>query len=218
MAAPRALGQVRVLDLGCGAGAALLCLGARVPGLALHGVELQPAYARLCRQNAERNGIEAQIWEADISALPGPLRSESFDHVIMNPPYFQRDRGSASPVDHRDTAFGGATPLAVWIDGATRRLKPKGHLMLIQKADRLADVLGALDDRMGSIGVWPIAGRAGRSADRILVRARKGGRAPLQLGAPIVLHSGKSHTQDAEDYCPEIHKILRHAAPLALPS
>ena len=32
----------RVLELGCGAGAAALCLAVRVPGLDLHGLELQP--------------------------------------------------------------------------------------------------------------------------------------------------------------------------------
>jgi tRNA1Val (adenine37-N6)-methyltransferase len=32
-----------VLDLGCGAGTAALCLAARVPVLELHGLELQPA-------------------------------------------------------------------------------------------------------------------------------------------------------------------------------
>lgn len=30
----------RVLELGCGAGAALLCLAARIPGLALTGIEI----------------------------------------------------------------------------------------------------------------------------------------------------------------------------------
>ena len=45
-----------VLDLGCGAGAATLCLGARVAGLDLTGVEMQPAYADLARRNATGNG------------------------------------------------------------------------------------------------------------------------------------------------------------------
>ena len=40
-----------VLDLGCGVGAAALCLAARVPGLDLTGVELQEDYAALARRN-----------------------------------------------------------------------------------------------------------------------------------------------------------------------
>ena len=59
-ACPASAGQ-SVLDLGCGAGAAALCLAARVPGLALAGLELQPGYADLARRNAARNGIAMQV-------------------------------------------------------------------------------------------------------------------------------------------------------------
>ncbi|MGB7263813.1 MAG: methyltransferase, partial [Albidovulum sp.] len=41
-----------VLELGCGAGVASLCLASRVPGLALTGLELQSGYAALARANA----------------------------------------------------------------------------------------------------------------------------------------------------------------------
>lgn len=41
----------RVLDLGCGVGAAALCLDARIGGLKLTGVELQENYAELARRN-----------------------------------------------------------------------------------------------------------------------------------------------------------------------
>ena len=56
---PATAGQT-VLELGCGAGAAILCLAARVPGLHLTGVELQPAYADLARRNAAENDHPTQ--------------------------------------------------------------------------------------------------------------------------------------------------------------
>ena len=60
---PAKAGQ-RVLELGCGVGAALLCLGRRVPGLSLTGVEIQPLYAYCARCNALGNDIEAQVVQA----------------------------------------------------------------------------------------------------------------------------------------------------------
>ena len=45
----------------CGAGAAALCLGTRVAGLHLTGLELQPAYADLARRNASRNGLKHAV-------------------------------------------------------------------------------------------------------------------------------------------------------------
>src|SRR5574343_1545621 len=64
-ACPATAGQ-SVLDLGCGAGAAALCLAARVPDLALAGLELQPEYADLARRNAARNGVAMQVECGDL--------------------------------------------------------------------------------------------------------------------------------------------------------
>ena len=50
-ACPAVAGQ-SVLDLGCGVGAASLCLASRVAGLVQTGLELQEDYAALARQNA----------------------------------------------------------------------------------------------------------------------------------------------------------------------
>ena len=86
---PARAGQ-SVLDLGCGVGAAALCLGARVPGLELIGVERQADYAAL----AARNGLT--VVQADLADLPRDLRNRSFDHVLANPPYFDRRAGHAA--------------------------------------------------------------------------------------------------------------------------
>ena len=44
-----------VLEAGCGAGVASICLGARVDALTLTGLELQEKYADLACENAARN-------------------------------------------------------------------------------------------------------------------------------------------------------------------
>ncbi len=203
-----------VLELGCGAGAALLCLGARVPDLSLTGVEVQPDYADLARINAKANGMAAKIICADLRSLPRDVTDQRFDHVIANPPYFDRTKGTEAQDLGRDVAFGGNTPLSDWITTASRRIAPKGALTLIQKADRLADILSVMPHDLGSIVIQPLAARTGRDADRVLISARKGGRAPLRLRAPIVLHKGDAHERDAPDYTDQISAVLRDAAGL----
>lgn len=198
-----------VLELGCGTGAALFCLATRVTGLSLHGVEIQDQYADLCRENAAMNGIMATIETADLRTLPLSLRDMTFDHVIANPPYFDRSAGNPSKSADKDIAFAGETDLNDWIDTATRRLAHKGHLTLIIKAHRMMDVLHAIDDRLGSICITPISGRSGRDADRVLLQARKGGRGAFRLAAPVYLHAGTAHVKDGEDYRPEISDVLR---------
>lgn len=205
-----------VLELGCGVGAAVLSLGERVPGLRLVGVEIQPDYGELARRNAFDNDIQLEVHVANLLDLPGAVREESFDHVIMNPPYHLRDRGNAAPDKGREAAVGEQTPLAGWIEAATKRLKPRGHLTLIQKAERLPEILGAFDARMGSVLVKPLCPREGRAAVLVVVHARKGGRGAFRLAAPLILHDGIEHVGDAESYRPEVSAILRDGAALPL--
>ena len=84
---PATSGQ-SVLELGCGAGTASLCLARRVADLAVTGVEKQPDYAALARRNATENDLSVQVFTADITAMPAEIRTKSFDHVLANPPFF----------------------------------------------------------------------------------------------------------------------------------
>ncbi len=197
-----------VLDLGCGVGAAALCLGARVPGLRLLGIERQSHYAAL----AARNGLE--VFTADLSAPPVELREQSFDHVLANPPYFDRSAGFRSQDSGREAAMGIDTPLVSWMDAAARRLRHKGHLHLIHRAERVPDILGAANGRLGSPEIWPLCPRVGKAAELVIFRARKNGRANFVLHGPIALHTGTAHVADGDTYRPEIQAVLRGGAAL----
>lgn len=212
-AVPAVAGQ-SVLELGCGVGVASLCLGSRVPGLKLYGVEIQQDYAVLAQRNAEGNGIAFAVTCADLRALPDELRMQSFDHVMINPPYFARDNGTRSDDPGRDIALGGDTPLADWIEVAARRLGPKGVLTLIQRVDRLPEVLAGLQDRLGSVIVRPLVARTGASPDLFILQARKSGRAPFRILPQLVMHEGIEHTNDGENYSATVTEILRNGAAL----
>ncbi len=211
-ACPAEPGQ-SVLDLGCGAGAAVLCLATRVPGLTLYGLELQEAYATLARRNAAENGIALHVETGDLATMPAVLKL-GFDHVIANPPYYPRS-GSPSPIAARDTALRAETPLADWVAAASRRLKPGGWLTLIAGADSLPDLLASLGPGLGSASVLPLAPRQGQPALRILLRARKTGRAAFRLLAPLVIHTGDVHDGDRESYTAQAQAVLRDAADLS---
>jgi len=206
----------QVLELGCGAGVASLCLAARVSGLSLTGIELQQEYADLARQNAAANAFEMTVHQADLCDLPADVTQASFDHVIANPPYYIKQHGTASDDTGRNTALRETTPLADWIEIATRRLKPKGYLTIIQDAERLPELLGAIDTRLGDIKVLPLAPRIHRQTHLVILQARKGGRAPFCLLAPVLMHKGAVHDGDKESYTDQIRAVLRDGAALNL--
>jgi tRNA1(Val) A37 N6-methylase TrmN6 len=201
------------LELGCGAGAAILALGTRVPGLALAGFELQPAYAALARANAALNGLPLDVLEGDVAAPPPELRSRAFDHLLLNPPYYDRAASTRAADPGRDLAHGGPAPLAAWLGLAARRLRPGGTLTLIQRAARLPEALAALPSPLGSPELLPLAPRGGEPAATLLLRARKGGRAPFRLLAPLALHGGPPGP-DGKDFAPWAVAVLRGAGAL----
>lgn len=207
-----------VLDLGCGAGQMLFCLSARVRDLTLVGLERQEEYASLAKRNGIENNVSLEIHHADLAELPAALRSQSFDHIVMNPPYYSKGAHSSARDTGRAMALGEDTPMDLWLSVAAKRLKPKGYVHAIQRADRLPELLAACDGRFGSVEVLPLAARSDRSPDRVILRARKDGRAPFRLHAAFVLHEGERHEGDRESYRSEVRAILREGATLPWPN
>ncbi len=205
----------RVLDMGCGAGAAALCLAARAPRLEIHGVELQPSYADLARRNAALNDATLTVHEGDVAAPPEALKALVFDHVIANPPYF-RATDAASPTENRDTARrAGPDGVAQWVDAGLRRLRQGGWLTIIHRAERLDAILAALSGRAGAVEILPISARRGRAAGRVIIRARKDRRGSLRLAWPFIVHAGHAHEADAEDFTDAAKRVLRDGASLS---
>lgn len=212
-AVPAAAGD-HVLEAGIGSGAASLCLAARVPGLRLTGVELNAEAAALARTNAERNGFGAAlaVIEADVTDRAGVLaaagvKPDSFEHVMANPPFFEPDRGHASPLPGKAAAHihaEGAGGLAAWITCLVRSVRPRGTLTLVHRPDALADILNGLAGRAGNVTLCPLFPRADAPAHRVLVQAVKASRAPFRLLPGLVL-------QDADGkYCAGAEAVLRH--------
>ena len=203
-----------VLELGCGVGVAALALARRC-AVRVTGVELQAPYAELARRNARENELEFAVVQGDLANFPQELREKSFDHVMANPPYFDRRRGTSSRDEGREIAMGESTGLGDWVDVGVRRLKPKGYLTLIQSADRLGDLLSVFDNRLGDICVLPLAPRDGRDAERVIVRARKGANGAMRILAPFVLHKGRHHQDGPNQYTNSANAVLREGHALA---
>lgn len=205
-----------VLELGCGVGVASLCLASRVPDVHVTGVEVQADYAALAQRNGTENALPFDVVTADLRELPADLRQRRFDHVIMNPPYFDRTAGTASDDAGKDIAFGGDTPLRHWLEIGAKRVGPRGYLTLIQRIERLPDVLEGLNGRLGAFIVRPIAGRTGRAPELFLLQARQEGKTPFQMAPTLIMHEGAMHQGDQESYTPKVSKALRSGAELPI--
>lgn len=204
----------QVLDLGCGAGAALLCLAARCADVTLTGLEIQADAARWAGAGIAAGGwaSRARVLQGDVADVAAAgLVPNYFDHVMTNPPFWETGRHSTSPDTGKAISHGeGAGDLAGFIQAALRLLKSGGSLTVIFPAERLASLLALMEGRFGDIAVLPLWPRAGVAAKRVIVQGRRDRKSPLRLLPGMVLH-GQGQT-----YTPETEAILRDAAPLPL--
>jgi tRNA1(Val) A37 N6-methylase TrmN6 len=217
-AAVGALAGDRAVEFGTGVGAGGLALAARVPGVDVTLLEIDPELSALATENISLNNLADRVTALTLDVTGSAaefaacgISPGSADHVLMNPPFNDPSRHRASPDPRRSAAhMASGNTLSSWIDAASRVLHSAGTLTLIWRADGLKDVLAALDERFGGIHVLPIHGRAGEPAIRILLSARKGSRAPLALLPGLALND-KNGTPTAQ-----AEAILRHGEALVL--
>ena len=188
----------RVVEFGAGVGAAGLALARRVAEIRLVLVEIDPALAALAQGNAAANAIPADVIVLDVTSEAGAfaaagLAPDSADVVLMNPPFNDSARHRASPDKARASAHvATATTLESWIHAGRRILKSGGILTLIWRADGLAEALAALDRGFGSLKILPVHGEATMPANRVLIRATKGGKAPTEIHPGLMLNEAST--------------------------
>ena len=190
----------RVIEAGCGAGAVLMQIAARRPGAILTGLERDPAMAALARENATLNGADASIIEGDVAAGFRALDLPPFDWAVSNPPFFDDPAALRAPAEGKRGAWMADDGLKAWTAFLLKSVREGGRIVVVHRADRLADLLALLGETAGSFAVRGIHPHADEPAKRVLVHAIKTGKAPLRLLPPLVLHdrSGAKHTDEAE--------------------
>lgn len=177
------------LELGCGAGGALLPAAWRLSAAQFTGLERDQDMAALARLGVEANGFSGRvdIVEGDVAALPKSW-AERFDLVFSNPPFF-RPGSIAKPGSGKSDAYIESLPIGDWIGTMLAAVKRKGTIVLIHRAAELMEILAALDGHVGEVAVLPVRSCSGADAKRVIIRARKGLRAgPMRLLAGIDLY------------------------------
>lgn len=211
-AAVPAKAQETVIEAGIGAGVAALCLLTRCPGTRLTGIEIDPAAATLCEENASRNNMldRLSVIRGDLRAMPpGPA---VFDHAMANPPFHDAARSTPSPSPPKAQAHAfGENDLPLWVSFLSAKLRPGGTITIVNRAESLGFLLSALGQGFGAVTISPLFPRAGAPASRVIVQAVKASRAPLRLGPGLVLHG------DGNLFTPEANAILRQGNAFAPP-
>lgn len=202
----------RVIEAGCGPGAALLSAAHRRPDARFTGVEREAEALDLARENIALNGLSDRV-EAragDVGQRFAALGLPPFDAALANPPFFDDPTALRAPAPEKAAAWMADEGLMGWTEFLLKAVREGGTITIIHRADRLADLLGLLAPKAGSFQIRAIHPFADAPAKRVLVRAIKTGRAPLKILPPLILHD-----RDGGKHRPEVEAILRGRADLA---
>lgn len=183
----------RVLEAGCGAGAGLLCLAARVAGVSGVGIEQDPATAAIARANLDSNNLAD--WPLLVSPVDAvfdeaaTLAPGGFDHAMANPPW-HRHGASASPSLRRDLAKRAPEgALMIWTGSLARLLRDGGTLTLILPASMHAEAAAAMTAcGLGCIRLLPLWPTQGQSARIVLIQGIAGSHGDGAVLTGLVLH------------------------------
>jgi tRNA1Val (adenine37-N6)-methyltransferase len=186
-------GATLAVDIGAGCGVVGFGLLLRGAAATVIGLERDGRQADNARRNALALGLEDRygIRLADI-AEDCDFPPHTADLAVCNPPWrlLPGERPPASP--RRCAAlYGTARTLSLFARSAARCLKPGGAFCAITGADRLADMLAALETAaLRPCRLLAVHPRPGRRAVFALVEARAAVRCRLAIEPPLILHGG----------------------------
>ncbi len=189
-------------DLGSGCGIVAFAALRKRPSWTAVGVEKELLLAEAAQRNAVRLGLagryasvcgdvcdQAALREAR-ARLQGMWtdcgENPLFDIVACNPPWRRDGAGRTPPSDLRRRAlFGEGETFSYFFSAADKLLKNRGLLAVLTGAERTADLLASLPQRL-----HPEVLRfycRGQAARRVIMLARKNGRADLSVES-VCLH------------------------------
>jgi tRNA1Val (adenine37-N6)-methyltransferase len=201
----------RTADLGTGSGIIPLLLYGRTQVQHIDALEIQEDLAALARRNVALNRLEdvIHIFCRDLRD-PGPqFTSSYYDVITCNPPYMRLDRGAknarAAIAQARHELTCTMTDVALF---ARKTLKDRGKLFLIQRADRLGDIMVSL--RAQGLEVKTLRfvhPYAHKPANLVLVQAMKKGKPGLIAEPPLAVYNADG------SYTAEINAIYGSDGP-----
>ena len=164
-----------VVDVGTGTGALGLLVKRRRPDASVMATDLSPAAVSLARSNAERLGLDVEVWQGDLlEPLASRLRGE-VDLIVSNPPYVSVEEYESLPAEVRaepyESLVGGTDVHRRLVREGVPWLRRGGWLVVEIGASQGPEVRELFEDQLSRVEV--LADLAGR--DRVVRGTRDEG-------------------------------------------
>ncbi|MDE5891948.1 MAG: tRNA1(Val) (adenine(37)-N6)-methyltransferase [Acetatifactor sp.] len=183
----------QVLDLCTGTGIIPILMEAKTEAAHLTGLEIQAESADMARRSVQLNGLEEKIdiVTGDVKEAGSYFSSASFDVITCNPPYMIGRHGLTNPEAPKAIARHEILcTLGDVVSQSAVLLKPGGHLYLVHRPFRLAEIMTMLvqyklePKRMRL--VYPYVDK---EPNMVLLEAVRGGKSRITVERPLIIFS-----------------------------
>jgi tRNA1Val (adenine37-N6)-methyltransferase len=134
----------RVLDLGTGTGIISILLCGKTDLSNVIGVEIQKEVAEMADRSCKLNDLKNRfkVNNENILNLKNIYDKQSFDVIVTNPPYKEKDKGIINENEKKIISRHEITAtLEDFIKVSSDLLKDKGELYMVHRPERLVDIL-----------------------------------------------------------------------------
>lgn len=198
----------KIIDLGCGNLPMPLIINYLYPEKEIIGIELQKEIYDLAIETLKINNLENKIkvLNIDIKDIKSYFNSESFDIVISNPPYFNKNEQTKIN-DNRVKSIARheiAITLEEIIEKASFLLKNKGKFGLVHRTERLDDVIILLKKyNIEPKKIQFIYPKIDKPSNLFLLEGVKNTGKGIKVLKPLIVHDKKNN------YSQEIKEIFK---------
>ena len=183
----------KILDLGTGNGIIAILLSKKIENSKITGIEKQEEVAEMAKRSVKLNNLENQIEiiNDDIKNIEKKIGKYNFDVVVTNPPYKEGKTGIINQNDKKMISRHETTAnLEDFIRIASEQLKDLGTFYIINRPERLADILESLRKyRLEPKVVRFVHPNKGKAPNEVLIKAVKFGKKFLKVEKPLYIYN-----------------------------
>ena len=195
----------KVLDLGTGAGVIAILLCAKTSLKEIYGVEIQRDMAEMADRSVRLNNLQdrMKILNCDIKEIPDMLEKNSFDAVVSNPPYKDRESGAGNEKVMQDVSrHETSASLEDFISIGANMLNSEGSFYMVNRVERMAEIF----EIMRRYRIEPkvlrfIYSNVDSEGKLFLIKGVKNGRKFLKVLSPLIMY------KEDGSYTDEVLKI-----------
>ena len=194
-----------ILDIGCGNASIPLILSTKTDAH-ITGVEIQKEVYDLAVESVKINDLEDRITiiNADINELYKELKTESFDIITCNPPFFKvKEDSNLNESEYKTIARHEVKLNLEDIMKISRKLlKNNGTLGLVHRPERLIDII----ELMRKYNIEPkkirlVYPKKDKEANILLIEGTKNGKSGIKILHPLYSHDEDgSYTLEVQEF------------------